>query len=177
MKFTPGTHPEEYSTFVNGLRQKQPKAKSSTYKKDSPNAILGEASEIVLTERVRKVLNNKGLNWTVERKSDLDFEDPFNVISNAYEGDVHVYDQHLDRRVSFEVKASLEWPNATISGSELENSEAEYFVGVTTAGLWICTMKEARLRAYQKSGFYGSFYVVPYDTTRKVSLEDIFPEV
>jgi hypothetical protein len=188
MKFTPDSHPDVYFGFVQGLRKQTPKARTSTFKADSPNAILGEAGEIVLTDRIRKVLEDKGLNWTVGRTSyvkvrsiDLgpcpEDDDPWEAIDNSKQGDVHVVDHRGHRRFSFEVKASMAYDNATISESELLYSEADYLAGVTRAGLWVCTMREARRVAREKHGAYGKFYVIPFDLVKRVPLESIFPDV
>lgn len=186
MKFAPDTHPEDYYAF---LRRNTPRARTSTFKVDSPNAILGEAGEIVLSDRIRKILESKGLNWTVdrtayERKIRIDLgpcpeyhDDPMVAIDNSTYGDVHVVDHRGKRRFSFEVKASMAYDNATISESELLYSEADYLVGITKAGLWVCTMEEARRVAREKHGVYGKFYVIAFDLVKRIPLESIFPEV
>jgi hypothetical protein len=188
MKFTPDTHPADYYNF---LRRHTPKSRTSTFKPDSPNAILGEAGEIVLADRIRKVLESKGLSWTVdrtayERKIQIDlgpcpeygsYEDAMVAIDNSKYGDVHVVDHRGNRRFSFEVKASMAYDNATISESELLYSEADYLVGITRAGLWVCTMDEARRVAREKHGAYGKFYVISFDLVKRVPLESIFPDV
>ena len=183
----PGSDPE-WLDAVEKLRVRTPKNRTSTYRKDSPNAILGEAGEIVLTDRIRQTLENKGLNWTVGRtglikRRSIDLgpcpenDDPWEAIDNSTLGDVHVVDHRGSRRVSFEVKASMTYDNATISESELRYSEAEYLCGITKAGLWICPMEEARRVAKLKRGPFGDFYIIDFDLVQKVSLESIFPDV
>lgn len=170
---------------LDWLRARTPRARTSTWKKDSPNSILGEAGEVVVVGRVQNILDDLGLNWKVGRTGtanssvrqiDLgpcpDEDNPWVPIENSQMGDVHVVDNHGRRWVSFEVKASTKYANAAISSSELQFSEAEYLVGVTTAGLWVCSMEEARLRAYESESTHGTFYVVPYDVVKKVSLRD-----
>jgi hypothetical protein len=137
--------------------------------------------------RIQNILERRGLTWKVGRTGTLNSrvrpvdcgpcpeDDPWVAIENSRQGDVHVIDHLGRRRVSFEVKASLEWPNAAISESELQNSEAEYLVGITTAGLWVCHMDEARRKATKMCTSEGSFWIVPYDMVRKVELSDILP--
>jgi len=170
------------------LRRRTPKNRTSTWKKESPNAILGEAGEVVVVGRLQIILADLGLNWSVgragsanSRVKEIDMGpspecDSWVPIENSTKGDVHVIDNHGRRRVSFEVKASTEYDNATISRSELEYSEAEYLVGVTRAGLWVCSMQEARKHAREKHSAYGSFYVIPYDAVKKIQLREIFPK-
>lgn len=174
---------------LSWLRKTAPRNRTSTYRKDSPTAILGEAGEIVAVGRIQTVLERKGLAWKVGRTGTsnsrvrqidlgpIPADDPWVPIENSQQGDVHVVDHNGRRRVSFEVKASLSFPNATISESELRHSGAEYLIGVTRAGFWVCTMAEARKHAYPKEGPFGVFYVIPYDAVQKVQLSDIFPEL
>lgn len=146
-------------------------------REDSPQSILGQAAEIVTRDRIQITLRHKGLAWTAVRRTEkFPVGDPRNAIDNSREGDVHVLDQHSRRRVSFEVKASQMWPNATITESELLYSEADYLVGVTTAGLWICTMEEARRVAQKKYSPSGTFYIVPEHQVEKLTFDDIFEE-
>lgn len=164
---------------LNWLRKNTPCNRTSTYKKDSPTAILGEAGEVVVVGRIQNILDDLGLKWKVgrtgtpnSRARQEDQDDPWVPIENSTNGDVHVIDHRGKRRVSFEVKASTEYENATISSSELENSEAEYLVGVTKAGLWVCSMDDARRHSYKKQSAYGSFYVVPYGAVHLITLRE-----
>lgn len=178
--------PRRMKMDISWLRRSAPKDRTSTWKKDSPNAILGEAGEVVVVGRIQNILDDLGLKWKVGRTGsansrvkqiDLgpcpDTGSPWTPIENSRLGDVHVVDHKGRRRVSFEVKASMDYDNATISRSELEHSEAEYLVGVTKAGLWVCSMHEARARAYEKHSAHGSFYVIPYDSVAKVQLREV----
>lgn len=184
----PASDPEVLDHMdLSWLRRRTPKNRTSTWKRESPNAILGEAGEVVVVGRIQIILDDLGLNWSVGRTGSsnsmvkqIDLgpcheDESWVPIENSTKGDVHVIDNHGRRRVSFEVKASMEYDNATISRSELEYSEAEYLVGVTRAGLWVCSMEEARRYAREKHSAYGSFYVVPYDSVHKIQLRDVFP--
>lgn len=175
----------DYSWLQN---KRLPRGKrTSTWREGSPTAILGEAGEVVVVGRIQSVIDDLGLKWVVGRTGthnsrvrELDFgpcpeDDIWTPINNSRQGDVHVVDHHGQRRFSFEVKASMEYPNVTISEQELSESEAEYLVGVTTAGLWVVTMEEAREKAYKKETWNASFWVIPFQGTEKVQLRDIFP--
>jgi hypothetical protein len=192
--YDPYDNPEwyDYCTTRRGslmdlswLRKNAPRERTSTWKQGSATAILGEAGEVVVVGRIQNILEDLGLSWKVgrtgtpnSRVKEIDLgpcpeDDIWTPIENSRMGDVHVVDHRGKRRVSFEVKASMEYENATISCSELENSEAEYLVGVTKAGLWVCSMAEARKHAYERHGIHGSFYIVPYDRVEKVQLREV----
>jgi hypothetical protein len=172
MKFTPDSHQDDWHTF---LQRHEPKDRTSTWRPDSHQSILGEAAEIVVRDRLQRVLDRKGLNWKALRRMDEHHpNDPRNAIGNSNEGDVHVIDHRGKRRLAFEVKASQTWPNAAISESELLYSEADYLVGVTTAGLWVCTMEEARRVSQKKTTYNGTFYLIPQDRVFKLTLDDLF---
>ena len=189
----PGSDPEFLDYWkddvmdLSWLRRKAPKERTSTWRKESPTAILGEAGEVVVVGRIQNILDDLGLRWKVGRTGsantrikEIDLgpcpetDSPWTPIENSRLGDVHVVDNGGRRRISFEVKASVDYDNATISRSELEHSEAEYLVGITKAGLWVCSMDEARRHAYEKHSAHGSFYVIPYDRVKKITLREIF---
>ncbi len=169
---------------LSWLRRSEPKNRTSTWRNGSATAILGEAGEVVVVGRIQTILERRGISWKVGRTGSQNSrvrenlsDDPWVAIDNSRNGDVHVIDHNGHRRMSFEVKASMDYDNVTISGQELEESEAEYLVGVTKAGLWVCSMDEARRTAYMKHSAYGSFYVVPYNDVKKLQLTDLFPTV
>ena len=175
---------------LSWLRKRPPKERTSTYRSDSMNAILGEAGEVIVVGRIQKILEEKGLGWKVGRTGSFnsrtrtvdlgpcpETDDPWVPIENSRLGDVHVVDHRGRRRLSFEVKASLEHDNAAIGISQLDSSEAEFLVAITKAGFWVCSMAEARENAYRKTSAFGTFYVVPYAGVKKINLRDLFPEL
>ena len=94
-------------------------------------------------------------------------------ISNSKNGDLYVIHDNTVVR-SIEVKASLKYPNAAISDSELAYSRAEYLIAITTAGIWCCTMKEARKHAREVTLDNGSsFWLIPQSKVKLSSLEDV----
>ncbi len=144
--------------------------RTSTYRKGSQRQVLGEAGEIVARQRIQAAAPE---GFTVTRPEETT-DDAQTAIDNSKNGDLFVRDDYGVLHFSIEVKTSMDRPNVTISQSELEHSEAKYLVAVTTAGLWVCTMEDARKVAKHMWGPSGSFWIIFRDRINPLQIKDMF---
>jgi hypothetical protein len=144
--------------------------RTSTYRKGSQRQVLGEAGELVVRDRLQAVAPD---GFTVTR-CETESDDAQTAIDNSKNGDLFVRDDYGVLQFSVEVKTSMDRPNVTISESELTSSEAKYLIGVTTAGLWACTMEDARKVAKQMHGPTGSFWIIFRDRIKPLPIKDLF---
>ena len=168
--------------FIERLRSRRPPVRTSTWREDSANAVFGTAVEIVARDNVQRVIDSRGLRWRVVRFKDPSVVNPFElgalpvdpevrfIVQNAYGGDLYVTDHYNRTRFTIEVKGSQKHEGASITEGQLLHSEAQYLVAITTAGLWACTMTEARRRARD----FGQFWVILYGTVARIPLEEMF---
>ena len=150
----------------NWMRNFNPR-RTSTYRPDSPNAILGAAGEIVVIDRLR-FASRGSTEWNFIRAT----EDP---IMNSIHGDIHVY-RNMIKQFSIEVKASFDYRNVTITGAELLHSEAKYLVGATRAGIWATPMTEARRVTKEMTGPFSTYYLIPVDSVMKISVAQMLAD-
>lgn len=172
--------PMKKSTAMERAREKlrsRPLSKrTSTYTSGSTNANVGAAAEVTAQNWLQEELTWSGAKWTVllwneSRRVPLGFG-PFDddmswvAIDNSKNGDLYVY---RDRQTYFgepkllfsvEVKSSEQYPSIAISYSELFDGGADYLLGVTTYGTWICRMDEARRAAKMRESYRSTFYTV-----------------
>ncbi len=163
------------------LRKNAPRDRTSTYGISVRNAVLGEQSEIMVTNLIRARLTEIKRPWTVTREADMPYAvdsrglyTADRAIRNSNEGDLHIRDEVGDLRFSVEVKSSLKYPNVTITESELLNSNAKYLFCITTAGMWITTMEETRRVARRLDSMQGgTFYLVLHSAVKKVTMSEL----
>lgn len=165
--------------------------RTSTYREGSERALIGAAGEELALRWLQDELVCAGSDWDVVSRREAKERSPefgpadgsaSEAIQNSQHGDLYVYQRGQglwdkpELLFSVEVKCSPGYENATISWHELTDSQAEFLLGVTRAGIWICTMDEARDKASRRESHDGDFYVVPYGDVRKLTGKEIIDE-
>lgn len=194
MTVRPRSKREQIIRAQEKLRRYPLPKRTSTYREGSDRQVLGAAGEATAKRWLQDELVCGGSDWTVlgweEAKKRTFGLGPFDEaywepIRNAQNGDLYVYRPGTGEETlwykpepellfSVEVKCSDRYPGVSISWHELTNSSAGYMLAVTTVGTWICTMDEARDKCYDVDrSAYSSFYVVPYDRVRKLTIKEI----
>lgn len=196
MTARPRSRLEQILRAQEKLRRYPLPKRTSTYRHGTERQRLGEAGEATAKRWLQEELVCAGSDWTVlgweEAKKRSFGLGAFDVshwepIKNAQNGDLYVYAAGAGRETlwhkpepellfSVEVKCSDRYPGVSITWHELFNSSAKYLLAVTTAGTWICTMDETRDKCYEVDRgriSSGSFYVVPHDRVRKLTIKEI----
>jgi len=172
--FIHGDGDESDQRLMDYIRGRRPRFTSSTYDPNSKAAKLGAEAERIVLRELDILAQKSDRNTWVYPWADLKFEHGFAVaIHNSQNGDIYVVGPTGTIIRSIEVKTSLEYVNASISNSELLESKAEYLVALTTAGLWCCTMDEARRHAREVKTATGSFWLVPRDRVKLSELSEV----
>ncbi len=156
------------------LRKRVPQKRTSTYQRGSIRQTEGTYAEIEAQRLLQDALGPDGGTVRLfDETTDLHPDDPRVAIGNSRQGDLFVFDVMGWLRFSVEVKSSSKYPNVSITWSELTESTTRFLIAVTPAGVWACTMDEARRRSRLVETRDGDFWLVPYDLVRRMTLKEI----
>lgn len=161
------------------IRTVEMKDSSSTFNADSLRAKVGMAAEKLIQNHLQSFARENSIFSLVESweycNRNLKQSEKDKAINNSVDGDLIIFDLDGKRKRSIEVKSSTDHPNVTFKTSTFDNSKAEFLVALTTAGLWCCTMDEARrvARFIVTDDRNNGFWLIAEDLVVKSSLEDV----
>lgn len=181
---------------IEKLRKHRIPGRTSTYREGSDRQLIGAQGEATAKRWLQEELVCAGSDWTVlnwdeAKRSVFGGCGPFDTggrweaIKNAQNGDLYVYRPGVGHETlwhkpppellfSVEVKCSNRFRNVSITWNELDDSSAQYLLGVTPYGTWITSMDEARghcVEVERPGG--GSYFIVPRDRVRELTIKEI----
>lgn len=161
------------------IRTVEMKDSSSTFNADSLRARIGLTAERLIQDHLQNFARENNIFSLVETweycNSHKKQSEKDRAINNSIDGDLIIFDLDGKRKRSIEVKSSTDHPNVTFKTSTFDNSKAEFLVALTTAGLWCCTMDEARrvARFIVTDDRHNGFWLITEDLVVKSPLEDV----
>lgn len=174
--------------FLRKLRARRPPSRTSTYDSSSEDASFGRRGELSWKTILDAYIDSgilRGMLWCVDFITrakilwpDLVLGSKEHAIRDAFEGDLFIINPLMEPyRVAFQVKSSATYQNVSIDSGELFNSRPRYLLAWTPGSPvknWITTMDEARAKAFVCDGSRGSFWVVPHEEVRELTLGEVF---